>query len=296
MPRLDDMSLFVDVVKAHSFRRAAEAAGISGSTLSRRIAALEQAIGLRLIHRTTRRFELTEAGALYYERCRRIIEEATLAHEQLSDMLEKPAGLLRLSLPVDFATVYLSPLLANFAQRYPDIRFEMDLTPRRVDLITEPFDLAIRMGEQPASGLIARKLADIPRHLYASTSYLARAGTPTDPAELEQHECLRMNTPQEGHAWTLQHAGRSVKVPLDSRFSVNSMGMLLKLAQHDQGIAILSEAMVRNDLATGHLQRVLPDWQAPPIPVFVLTETRLLPAKTQRFIAYLRDALAVSVG
>jgi DNA-binding transcriptional LysR family regulator len=118
------MGLFVEVVKAKSFRRAAETIGIPNSTLSRRISALEKAIGLRLLHRTTRKIELTEAGQLYFERSKRIVEEARLAHEQLGEMLDQPSGVLRVSLPVDFASIYLAPLIAEFATREA-VRMEM---------------------------------------------------------------------------------------------------------------------------------------------------------------------------
>src|SRR5215469_12467554 len=137
------MALFVEVVKAKGFRSAADATGMPNSTLSRRISLLEKAIGLRLLHRTTRKVELTEAGQLYYERCRRIVDEARLAHEQLGEMLAQPSGVLRASLPVDFAVTYLAPLIVEFARTYPGITFEFDLTPRRVDLVSEPFDVAI---------------------------------------------------------------------------------------------------------------------------------------------------------
>src|SRR5262245_54011150 len=129
MEHLNDMALFVEVAKARSFRRAAEAAGVPNSTLSRRIGALEQAIGLRLLNRTTRKIELTEAGQLYFERSMRIVEEARLVHEQLGEMVAQPSGMLRVSLPVDFAAIYLTPLLAEFGRRYPGIDFELDLTP-----------------------------------------------------------------------------------------------------------------------------------------------------------------------
>lgn len=176
MELLNDMALFVEVVKARSFRKAAETIGMPNSTLSRRISVLEKAIGLRLLHRTTRKIEPTEAGQIYFERCRRIVDEARLAHEQLGEMLAQPSGLLRVSLPVDFANTYLAPLITEFARRYPGISFEFDLTPRRVDLVSEPFDLAIRMGEPEPSHMIARPLAYLSPYLYASPRYLELNG------------------------------------------------------------------------------------------------------------------------
>jgi DNA-binding transcriptional LysR family regulator len=288
MEFLNDMALFVEVVKARSFRRAAGTIGMPNSTLSRRISGLEKAIGLRLLHRTTRHIELTEAGQLYFERCKRIVDEARLAHEQLGAMLAQPSGVLRVSLPVDFATAYLAPHIAEFSRRYPGISFEFDLTPRRVDLVAEPFDVAIRMGELPDSNLIARQLARLPRYLYASPRYLQLADEPTAPADLARHQCLCM---PRNTAWTLGDGTKDVEIAVGGRFLLNNIGMIRRLATLDLGIAMLAEEIAAEDIAEGRLRRVLPQWQAAPIPVYAITETRLLPAKTQRFIEFLRERL-----
>ena len=290
MELLNDMAVFVEVVKARSFRRAAEVIGMPNSTLSRRISGLETAIGLRLLHRTTRRIELTEAGQLYFERCKRIVDEARLAHEQLGEMLAQPSGVLRVSLPVDFATIYLTPLIAEFARRYPGISFEFDLTPRRVDLVTEPVDVAIRMGEPPSSNLIARQLARLPRYLYASPRYVELHGEPGEPADLLRHECLRLK-PAEVTGWSLHRGKETVEIAVSGRFLLNSVGMIRRLATLDLGIAVLPEEIAADDVAAGLLHRVMPAWQAPSVPVYAITETRLLPAKTQRFIEFLREHL-----
>ena len=290
MELLNDMALFVEVVKVRSFRRAAEALGMPNSTLSRRISGLEKAIGLRLLHRTTRKLELTEAGQLYFDRCKRIVEEARLAHEQLGEMLAQPSGLLRVSMPVDFANVYLAPLIAEFAGNYPGISFDFDLTPRQVDLVSEPVDVVIRMGEPATSNLIARKLTTLRRGLYASPGYLQRFGTPRQPSDLVKHECLRLRTPMPDN-WILSTAGETIEVEIAGRFQLNSVGMLRRLAMLDQGIAVLAEGIAAEDLASGALCRVLPQWQSNSIAVYALTETRLLPAKTQRFIEFLRERL-----
>lgn len=288
MALLNDMALFVEVVKARSFRRAAEVIGMPNSTLSRRISALEKAIGLRLLHRTTRRIELTEAGQLYFERSKRIVDEARLAHEQLGEMLAQPGGLLRVSLPVDFGTIYLAPLIAEFSRRYPGISFEFDLTPRRVDLVAEPFDVAIRMGELADSHLIARRLARLPRYLYASPRYLELSGEPKNPEDLAKHQCLCM---PRANSWTLDDGAKKVEIAVGGRFTLNSVGMLRRLATLDLGIALHAEAIVADDLVAGRLRRVLPKWQASPISVYAITETRLLPAKTQRFIEFIGEQL-----
>ncbi|MDQ5897640.1 MAG: hypothetical protein QG612_1726 [Pseudomonadota bacterium] len=297
MDLLNDMALFVEVARAMSFRRAAEAMGIPNSTLSRRVSALEKAIGLRLMHRTTRRLELTEAGQIYYERCKRIVEEARLAHEQLGELLAQPSGVLRASLPVDFANSTLAPLIAEFARRHPGIRFEFDLTPRRVDLVSEPFDVAIRMGASEDSTLVARLLATLGTHLYASPAYLLRVGEPGQPADLGTHDGLSLKTAART-VWKLSRPGtdQAVEIDIGGRFQLNSVGLLRRLATLDLGIALLPDIVVAEDLAAGRLQRVLPDWQGPPTPVYAMTETRLLPAKTQRFIEFLRERLDQAMG
>lgn len=288
MELLNDMALFVEVVKAKGFRGASEATGVPNSTLSRRISALEKAIGLRLLHRTTRKVELTEAGQIYFERCKRIVDEARLAHEQLGEMLAQPSGVLRASLPVDFAVIYMAPLIVEFAERYPGITFDFDLTPRQVDLVSEPFDVAIRMGEPESSHLIARPLASLVPHLYASPRYLQRSGEPEQPIDLERHECLNII---KANAWTLHRGTESAKVSTSGRFMLNSVGLIRRLATLGMGIMLVPDAIVADDLAAGRLVRLLPDWHGKPMPVYALTETRLLPAKTQRFIEFFKERL-----
>lgn len=286
---LDDMGLFVEVVKARGFRGAATAIGMPDSTLSRRISALERAVGLRLLHRTTRKVELTEAGRIYYDRCRRIVDEARLAHQQLGEMLTQPSGLLRVSLPVDFGASFLAARLEEFARQYPGISFEFDLTPRRVDLVTEPFDVAVRVGEQTDSGLISRKLAELPRYLYASPEYLAVTGEPITPEDLGKHQCLMFGASQT--TWRLTRGKEAANVAVDGRYRLNNVGMMHQLALQGAGIAVLAERMIGPDLAANRLRRVLPDWAGSPATVHAVTETRLLPAKTQRFIEFLQDVL-----
>ena len=288
MELLNDMALFVEVVKAKGFRSAAEAMGVPNSTLSRRISGLEKAIGLRLLHRTTRKIELTEAGQIYFERCKRIVDEARLAHEQLGEMLAQPSGVLRASLPVDFAVTYLAPLIAEFAGLYPGITFDFDLTPRRVDLVSEPFDVAIRMGESENSQLIARPLASLKPYLYASPGYLERSGEPSKPADLARHECLSV---LKADSWTLHDGKRTTTVLVGGRFALNNVGMIRKLSTLDMGILLLPEEIVADEVASGKLRRVMPAWHGTPMPVYAITETRLLPAKTQRFIEFLRERL-----
>lgn len=289
MEFLNDMALFVEVVKARSFRGAADIIGMPNSTLSRRISALEKMIGLRLLHRTTRKITLTEAGQIYFERCKRIVDEAKLAHEQLGEMLEQPSGVLRASLPVDFAVAYMTPLIAEFARLYPGIVFDFDLTSRRIDLVSEPFDVAIRIGEPDNTQLIARPLGVLPVYLYASPRYIERAGEPVDPAELARHECLGL---MKTGTWILHDGEHTAKISIGSRFTLNSVGMICRLATLDMGIIMMMERIVADDLSHGRLRRVLSQWYGTPVSVYAVTETRLLPAKTQYFIKFLQEHLS----
>lgn len=288
MDHLRDMSLFVEVARAKSFRQAATTLGMPGSTLSRRIHVLERAIGLRLMNRTTRRIELTEAGQIYYERSKRIVDEARLVHEQLGEIVSRPSGILRVSLPVDFASVFLAPFMPEFSRRYPDISFEFDLTPRRVDLVAEPFDVAIRMGTLPDSHLVARKIAEVPRYLYASQLYFDTHGVPKEPDDLSRHQCLLF---RGENRWTLQRKKATAEVQVDGKFRLNNVGMMQRLSVQGLGIAMLARESVVEELAKNQLKPVLSGWQATPISVHAITETRLLPAKSQRFIEYLKECL-----
>ncbi|MFD1260724.1 LysR family transcriptional regulator [Entomomonas asaccharolytica] len=291
MERLANIGLFVEVVKAKGFRRAAEVLGIPNSTLSRKIAELEQDIGLRLLHRTTRKIELTEAGRNYFERCKNIMADVQSAHEQLADMSQRPSGKLRVSLPTDFASNYLVPIIVNFANKYPEISFDFELTPRKADLVSEPLDMAIRIGHLPDSNLIARQVASLPMGLYASPDYLKRAGEPLHPKELSLHDCICMTAKANSHIWVLQRKQEKLEVRVGGRFTLNSVGMSCRLAALNMGIALLAEEVVRADLLAGNLKQILPEWKLAPSPVYVVTETRLLPAKVQCFIDYLTSRL-----
>ncbi|MFC3902128.1 DNA-binding transcriptional regulator, LysR family [Acinetobacter marinus] len=293
MELLKDMSLFVEVCKVMSFRKAAENLEMPSSTLSRRISHLEEEIGLRLLHRTTRKVELTEAGSIYFERCKRIVSEAKLAHEQLGEMLSKPSGILRISLPVDFGTIFLTPLLVEFAEHYPGINFEIDLTPRLVDLVAQNIDVVIRMGNLPDSHLIAHKLMQFQGQLFASPEYLEQHGIPQHPNALVNHECLSF--PNNMH-WKLSNKGEVVDVTIGSRFVLNNVGMTKQLAILGKGVIFTPYDVVRDDVNNTRLVPILPEWFGDALPVYALTETRLLPAKVRVFLEFLKTRLVSNSG
>ena len=289
---LREMSLFVEVAKAMSFKRAAEATGVPNSSLSRRIADLERAVGVRLFNRTTRSMELTEAGALYYARCRDIVEAARIAHEQLGDLVETPRGRLRVSTTAEFARLFLGPLLAEYTTLYPEVVVEMDLGPNKVDLIAQNFDLALRIGPQPDSGLISRQLGIMRTTLFAAPSHLARFGTPVEPIDLSSHPTIRnLNAPRPD-TWVLCKGEQTVEVPVAGTLVVNNFGLMRQLAVLGLGVAMLHEPMVGPDVRAGRLKRILPDWILREAPVYALMPSRLVPAKTRLFL----DLLAARVG
>jgi len=288
------MEFFVEVAKTCNFGRAAASLGVPKSTVSRQVAELERSLGLRLLSRTTRRVELTDAGRLYFERCQRIVAEAQVAHEELQKLVETPSGPLRVNMPADFGTDFLAEAFMEFSQRYPEVTFYLDLaSPEHAGRVFQRCDIAIEIGELPDSSQIARLLGLLPAYLYASPEYLQRHGAPQHPDDLSRHECLEFRA-DDGKVtrWPLSRGDERLEITPGKRFSVNSVAMVRSLASLGAGIAILAPARsVRQDVAQRRLQRVLPGWQAGPFPVYAVTDTRLLPAKTRIFIEFLMERL-----
>ncbi len=280
-----NMHVFVAVAKHSSFRRAGELLGMPSSTVSRRIAELEREVGLRLFHRTTRRVDLTEAGKTYFDNCQRIVHEAELAHLELTNLQAKPSGLIRASMPVDFSVMYISQVLTEFGVLYPDIEFALDLNPGQSNLLTDGIDFAIRMGAPKESHVIARNIAMLKTGLYAVPSYLAQHGTPKHPQDLLTHQCLRMRDAP----WELTRTsdGQRESVRVHGRVMANNFGMLRNLALAGEGIMMNGEKMFQSQADKQMLVRVLPEWDMTSVPVYVLTATRLLPAKVRVFIDFL---------
>lgn len=286
-PSLDDIALFVEVAKTRSFTRAAQSLNMPASTLSRRISALERYIGVRLLKRSTRKVELSEAGCVYFERCRHVVAEARIAHEELVEATQQPKGRLRISMPSSFALMYMPTLLRDFSRQYPEIDCECDLGIQPVDLLAESFDVVIRFGRQPDSGVVSRQLASTNLQLYASAEYLARHGAPAAPADLARHECLRASASKDDSTWELNSGAVVQKVPVWGRLTVNNVAMLSHMATLGMGIVPLPHARVAAAAATGELVRVLPQWEFSAIPLLALFPSRLMPAKTRVFIEFL---------
>jgi len=296
MDVLNYMRLFVEVAKRKSFRGAAEALEMPNSTLSRNIAELEKTIGLQLLHRSTRKVELTAAGEVYFKRCQSIVAEAMSAHEALLDVSERPTGTLRVSMTSSFGVAYLAPLVSEFSAAYPLIGFEFDVSSRRVDLQLDRFDLAIRVGAPPTtpSSLVVRELALLPpRYLYASPAYLRAAPPLRHARDLVHHAvCAPPPVGTAPEVARLLHRGdESVAMGVDARFTTNSADMGRAMAANGLCIVALDPQLAQLDVAAGRLQRVLKGWWLDPIQVYAITDTRHLPARTKLFIAFLKQRL-----
>jgi DNA-binding transcriptional LysR family regulator len=287
------MALFVEVARALSFTRASQASGIPIATLSRRIAMLEKRVGVRLFERTTRRLTLTEPARRYLERCERVVQEADIAHEALKEAVERPAGHLRLSMPVEFGLAFIAPVIDEFARHYPEITIDADLSQRPVNFVDENVDVSIRLGEIRNRSLIARRLGSAERLLYGAPSYLARRGAPAQAADLGAHDCILQTYMAKPAIWTLVSAKRSVDVSVHGRFSTNNVSMTLRFAEQGYGIAALSPAIARTAYDTGAIRRVLDGWSFPPMPVHAVMTSRLVPARVRVFIDFLASRLTM---
>lgn len=290
---LNDIALFVEVAKRKNFSRAAEALDMPVSTLSRRISELERQIAVRLLKRSTRKMELTEAGSVYFERCQHIVAEARIAHEQLLEVAQQPKGRLHISMPASFSLIFMPTILRDFCEQYPDIECQLDLGINPIDLLADSFDIVIRFGSQPDSGVISRQIANMPVCLYASSAYLARHGVPLLPNDLSGHQCLRSGADKESSTWVLTSGAKIEKVSVSGRLAINNIVMLQRMALQGMGIAPLpNHCSVNTDLAE-RLQRVLPEWEFKPIPLLALFPSRMMPAKVRVFIEFLQARLAV---
>jgi DNA-binding transcriptional LysR family regulator len=291
----NDLLIFARVAEAGSFSRAAERIGLPKSTVSRRIALLEERLGERLMLRTTRRLTLTEFGNQLLEHARQVAAEVDAVKALTEHRQSRPSGRLRVSMPSDFANLLLSDMLAAFVAMHPAISLELDLSPRRVDLLGENFDIAVRMGALPDDTLLAaRRIAVFPSGLYAAPAYLAERGDPVSPDDLAQHDALRLLTGNgEAASWTLIRDKQRWEGVPPGRATANSPELLIKLACAGAGIAAVPDYFAAPSVRQGQLRRVLPDWCLPSHTAWaVFPGRRLMPAKTRAFIDMLEAAMA----
>lgn len=283
----NDLVLFARIVESGSFSKAAERVDLPKSTVSRRIALLEAKLGERLLQRTTRKLTLTEFGASLLEHARKVVEEVEAAGALVQHRQLAPSGRLRISMPGDFANLGMNQVLTNFMETYPAITLELDLSPRRVDLVAENFDIAIRMGTLPDdSSLNARRVVLEKMALYAAPSYIARRGMPSHPDELLEHDLLALLSRNGGASpWVLTRAKQTWQRELPARLTANSPDLLARIACAGAGIAASSDLFALEHLEKGELVRVLPEWDLPMVTGWaVFPGRRLMPAKTRAFL------------
>lgn len=289
---LNDIVVFTKVVETKSFTGAADALGLPKSTVSRKLAQLEERLGVRLVQRTTRKLALTEIGEAYYERCARIVSDVMAAEQVVTDMQATPRGRLRVTAPIDLSHRYLGTVLATFAAAHPDITIDLDATDRVVDLIEEGFDVAVRFGVLAESTLVARKLCTIHMVLVAAPSYLARRGTPGNVEELSDHDQLLFRPASANQTWTMVHGEQTHEIGRPARFASNNYGAVRDVAVAGGGIALLADFMVSDDLASGVLVRVLPEWGTKPTDVHAVYAARAnLPPRLARFLDHLSASM-----
>lgn len=288
----NDLLLFARIVECGSISLAADRLQLPKSTVSRRLSLLEAALGERLLQRTTRKLVLTEFGASLLDHARKVAEETEAAGALAQHRQQAPSGLLRVSMPGDFANYAMDRVLARFLQQYPAISLELDLSPRRVDLVAENFDLAIRMGALPDDSTLAARPVAISRiGLYAAPSYTAVHGLPEHPDDLFKHDLLSLPKTQNGMTrWTL-HRGKTVwERELPVRMMANSPELLVRMACAGAGIALGTELFARKFLQSGELVRILPEWCIPAVTGWaVFPGRRLMPAKTRAFLDMLES-------
>jgi DNA-binding transcriptional LysR family regulator len=292
---IDDLVLFAQIARGGSLTAAAAAVGLPKSTVSRRLVALEARLKTSLVLRSTRKLALTDAGHELHDHALRIVEELAQVKAWATRQQSEPSGRLRMSMPADFAQYWLADAIASFCWRYPKVRLEMDLSPRRSDLVAEGLDCAVRIGELPDSALFARKLTQIARSLYVSPLLLATRALPTQPSDLATWPWVEVSL-NAGAPLLLRNGKRRAELPWQGQVVVNSVGMLRQLVLAGAGVGLLADVMCEAEVRTGRLQRLLPAWQASAVPAWVLLPSKNLPARTRAFVEHLAQALQAGRG
>jgi DNA-binding transcriptional LysR family regulator len=274
------VSAFIAVVEQGGFRGAARQLGISKSALSERVAELERHLGVQLLARTTRNVKLTEIGASYHRLVVPALRTLGDAERMVRQMTVHPSGRLRLTAPNELGQLLFGEVLASYATRYPDVVLEVELSDRRVNLVDEGFDLALRIGPMPDSGLVTRKLGDaLHMGVYASPEFLSLHGTPAEPRELTRLRCMVMSSSTTPTQWSFVRKGKREIIPITPVVSINSYQVLGELAAAGLGIARLPYVHARGHLERGGLIEILRSYAAPPLAPFALYPSgRLSPA------------------
>lgn len=288
MDIVSGMQVFTAVVDNGSFVAAADRLAISRAMASKSVSALEEHLGTRLLNRTTRRLSLTEAGLAFYERSVQILADISEAEQLAGRMASEPRGKLKVTMPLAYGIHRLGPVIADYARRYPQVTLDLSLSDRKVDVVEEGYDVAIRIGKLPESGLIARKLGTIHSVVVGAPDYLARHGRPQAPADLAHHVCLGYSLAFPGDEWRLRGPGDVVSVRSSGPIRADSGDMLRLAALAGSGLIFQPWFIVEEDVRAGRLERVLDAYTSEALGIYaVYPSKRHLSAKVRTFVDFL---------
>jgi len=287
---LNEIVVFARVVQAGSFVGASRELAMPKSTVSRKVAELEERLGARLLHRTTRKLSLTDVGRAYYQHAERVVAEMEEAERAVTLLQDAPRGLLRVSAPLNFG--YLGPLVTSFLAKYSEVELELVCTDRVVDLVEEGYDVALRVGVLADSTLVARSLGAIRSVIVASPALLDRRGRPGSPEELADYPCIAFGGGART-AWRVVRDGVVTTVKVEARLIVNDFEFLEDAARRGLGVAMIPNFRCIEDLRAGTLERLLPEWCSGETPLHaVYPSTRHLSPKVVAFLDHLRDQIS----
>ena len=294
MDKFQEMRVFAGVVEAGSFVGASDALQISKPAVSRYVADLETRLGVRLLHRTTRKLSLTEEGEVFYSRCKELLANLEEAEAEITSRSGQATGQLKVSAPVSFGLLHLAPLWADFMARHSHVMLDVTLSDRMVDLVEEGFDLAVRIARLPSSSLISRKLSSTRTVLCASPDYLKAHGTPRHPADLAEHRVVAYSLLTAGEAWDFDGPDGRVSVKVEPRMRTNSGDTCRAVALRHQGVIRQPTFLIGDDLLSGALVEIMPEFRAQEFGIYAVYPTRkhVLP-KVRLLIDYLVEALNV---
>jgi DNA-binding transcriptional LysR family regulator len=282
--------VFVAVVECGSFSAAAISLGVTKSAVSKRINQLENQLGIKLLHRTTRSLSLTEAGEHYFDYARNALTMANDGEAAITTLQQSPQGTLRINAPMAFGRIHLAPLVPQFLLNHPQIQVDMEMDDKVIDMVAGSFDIAIRIGKLPDSSLIAKHIAPCVSVLCASPNYLSKHGTPTHPSELATHNCLNYSYFQAGNEWRFTGPEGTVSVVPKGNYIVNNSEALYEGLLAGLGICQMPTFIVGQAVKEGTLNVVLPDYKLPKHAIYaMLTERKHIPAKTRLFIELLQQ-------
>ncbi|WP_342709038.1 LysR family transcriptional regulator [Bradyrhizobium sp. B124] len=285
MDRIDAMQAFVAVADLEGFAPAARKLGLSPSAITRLIAALEERLGARLLQRTTRQVTLTDAGSRYLERARRILADVEEAEDAVESERTRPEGRLVISAPFGFGRLHVSPVVTAYLKRYPDVGVDLRLSDRRINLVEDGVDLAVRLGHLPDSTLVARHVGQMRRIVVASAGYLKLRGEPKRPADLTAHDTIQFGAMTATPDWRFVEDGQEIRITPTPRFTSNSSDAAIQYAEQDGGLTRVMAYQAAESLKAQRLRIVLAEFEQPPVPIHVVYPTsRLLSAKVRTFI------------